>query len=772
MTKILIFSTAYFPFVGGAEVAVKEISDRLGNEKFSDRGGPVFGWDLITVKFNRKSPRFEKIGNINVYRVGLGIGAADKFLLPFLGFLKALKLERENRYNIAWSIMASQASVAAAFFKIFNPRVKLILTLQEGDEEEHLKRYVLGIDFLYKILIRPWHSLVFKKADYITAISGYLKDRAVRNGVKCGVEIVPNGVDVDKFQIPNYPGRVPRSRAGKLQINFKTQISNFKKKLGISEDEKIIITTSRLVEKNGIEDLIGAIDILVNRSKLPVKLLICGEGELEEKLKKIVGTGHRPVLTDKVLFLGQIGHRELPQYLWASDVFCRPSLSEGLGNSFLEAMAAGIPVVATPVGGILDFLIDGQTGWFCKVKDPESIAEKIKYILDEKNREEVSRVIANAKKMVEEKYNWDNIALKMNNIFNALKIFRKQKKELAMEETGRKLKVLIATGIFPPDIGGPAKYAKNLSEEFLKRGNEVKVLAYKTEKKLPIGIRHCLYFFRVVFNLHKTDLIIALDTFSVGLPAVLAAKIFRKKIIIRTGGDFLWETYVEKTGNLITLKEFYYKKPKLPIKHRLIASFEKFALRNACALAFNSLWQKEIFERVYSLDKARTFVIENHYGEKVEGVEPEEKNFLFAGRRIKFKNLKTLEEVFEELKREGRDVKLEIVDNLSHNELMDKIRHSYALVVPSITDFAPNFIIEGLSFNKPFILTKECGLVDKFKDFGVFVNPFDKDDIKNKILFLAEDKNYNEHKSRIENFNFTNSWQEIADEFLKIYENL
>ncbi|MBU4370184.1 hypothetical protein KKG58_05580, partial [Patescibacteria group bacterium] len=104
--------------------------------------------------------------------------------------------------------------------------------------------------------------------------------------------------------------------------------------------------------------------------------------------------------------------------------------------------------------------------------------------------------------------------------------------------------------------------------------------------------------------------------------------------------------------------------------------------------------------------------------------------------------------------------------------LMDKIRHSYALVVPSITDFAPNFIIEGLSFNKPFILTKECGFVDKFKDFGVFVNPFDKDDIKNKILYLAEKENYDLQKSKIADFNFTHSWRRIADEFLEIYKKI
>lgn len=334
------------------------------------------------------------------------------------------------------------------------------------------------------------------------------------------------------------------------------------------------------------------------------------------------------------------------------------------------------------------------------------------------------------------------------------------------------MKILIATGIYPPDIGGPAQYAKHLAEEFSRQGHKVKVAAYNFEKKLPVGIRHCFYFLKIIPAVLKTDLIIALDMFSVGLPAVLAAKIFGKKTIIRVGGDFLWETYVEKTGNLITLKDFYFQKPKLPLKHKFIALFQKFALRNAGVLAFNTSWQKELFQDVYDLDALKTFVIENYYGEKSEGVEPKEKNFLFGGRRIKFKNLKILQKIFEEFEGESGEIKLEIINNLSHGDLLEKIKHSYALIVPSISDFAPNFIIEGLIANRPFILTKNCGLTDKLRDIGIFIDPFSKDDIKSKILFLADGKNYLEYKNRIKSFNFTHFWHEIASEFLDIYKKL
>ena len=157
------------------------------------------------------------------------------------------------------------------------------------------------------------------------------------------------------------------------------------------------------------------------------------------------------------------------------------------------------------------------------------------------------------------------------------------------------MKILICTGIYPPDIGGPAQYAKNLADEFVKRGNKVKVLAFGLEKKLPTGIRHLFYFCRVVLSLSKVDFIVILDTFSVGWPTVLAAKIFGKKTILRTGGDFLWENYVEDTGNMVLLNDFYDKLPKLPLKHKIIKVLQKFVLKNCSAIIFSTEFQKNIF---------------------------------------------------------------------------------------------------------------------------------------------------------------------------------
>ncbi|MDD4900796.1 MAG: glycosyltransferase family 4 protein [Patescibacteria group bacterium] len=384
MKKILIFSTAYLPMVGGAEIAVKELTDRIVGYEF----------DLITSRLDRKLPIFERLGGVNVYRVGFG-NKFDKFLLPLFGLWRSIRLDRVKHYQIIFSLLASQASIAAALFKIIQPDKKLVLNLQEGDEEEHLKRYALGNDLLYRIFIRPWHLLVFKKADLVVALSGYLKNRALANGVKCQVEVVPNGVDVKKFKVEN----------------LKFKIKELKDKLNIKESDKVIITISRLVKKNGVGDLIEAVRYLPAN----VKLIIIGGGELESSCKLKIS---HLKLADRVIMLGAMNNGVVPEYLAIADVFVRPSLSEGQGISFLEAMAAGVPVVATPVGGIVDFLHDGQTGLFCEVNNSQSIAEKVKIYLA--NRELTEKIKTQARELIIKKYDWGLISERMKNIFNEL----------------------------------------------------------------------------------------------------------------------------------------------------------------------------------------------------------------------------------------------------------------------------------------------------------------------------------------------------------------
>ncbi len=368
--KVLVLSLTYLPYIGGAEVAIKEISSRL--EGF-------FTFDVLTARLDRKLPKYEQIDGIGVYRVGVGHKTIDKYIFTFFGFFKALRLHLKNRYSIVWSIMAAYSSFSA-LFRIFT-KAKVVLTLQEGDPIE----YITGLK-RFKIFL-PAYKIYFKLVNKVTVISSFLGNWAEYLGVKKEkIVLVPNGVDFKKFS----------------EIDKKKDGGN-----------KVIFTASRLVEKNGVEDLIKAVSLLNDPQ---IVLRIAGDGPLRKQLEKLA----KELNLESNIFLGKIEHEKTLKYYAQADVFCRPSLSEGFGNVFPEAMAAGIPIIATPVGGILDFLKDKETGWFCKVKNPESIADKIRYILDENNVNEVNMVVSNAKKMVKEKYTWDKISEQMNKVFKEL----------------------------------------------------------------------------------------------------------------------------------------------------------------------------------------------------------------------------------------------------------------------------------------------------------------------------------------------------------------
>jgi glycosyltransferase involved in cell wall biosynthesis len=177
------------------------------------------------------------------------------------------------------------------------------------------------------------------------------------------------------------------------------------------------------------------------------------------------------------------------------------------------------------------------------------------------------------------------------------------------------VKIVIATPLWPPEIGGPAQYAANLSREFEAKGHEVVVVKFNEVRRWPSGLRHLLYFAKIWRALWGADWCLALDTFSVALPSVLAGKLLGKKVLIRTGGDFLWENYVERTGDLVLLRDFYLTRlGKLNFKERLVFSLSRWVVRHAALLVFSTEWQRQIWLKPYGLELGRTKMVENYYG--------------------------------------------------------------------------------------------------------------------------------------------------------------
>jgi glycosyltransferase involved in cell wall biosynthesis len=330
------------------------------------------------------------------------------------------------------------------------------------------------------------------------------------------------------------------------------------------------------------------------------------------------------------------------------------------------------------------------------------------------------------------------------------------------------MRILIATGIYPPDIGGPAQYAKHLKEEFEASGHDVAVKFFRLERMLPTGLRHLYYFFKIFPAVLKSEVVFALDTFSVALPAILAAEILGKKFIIRTGGDFLWESYVERTGDLVLLKNFYRTSiGKFSRKEKLIFKLTGWVLRNSTAVIFSTKWQKDIFSEPYKLDSKKLFIVENFYGPKEISRPFSEKNFIAGTRPLKWKNEARLSQAFNKVKTNDESL---IYDNTTkpYELFMDRLSSAYAVILVSLGDVSPNLILDAIRYNKPFIVTRETGLYDRIQSCAIFVDPENVDDIAQKIVWLSNESNYKSQESKIREFNFTHPWSEIAKEFIDI----
>lgn len=374
MKRVLIFSLAYYPHIGGAEIAIKEITDRISDMEFH----------MLTLNLGNEVTD-EKIGNIFVHRLGNGSSYFSKILFIPRAAYAARLMHRVYDFDFFWAMM-SYMSLPIVLLRFIGVRTPYIITLQEGDPFKHMFNRWFILPF------RPLLSIGFRKASAIQSISSYLTIWAKRMGFKDKVTIIGNGVDIARF----------------VQMHIRP----------LTEKDVILVTTSRLVHKNAIDDVIRALVLLPEQ----IRFRIYGVGKEERNLVKLAE--HLGV-SPRIEFNGFIEHEKLPAVLQECDIFVRPSRSEGMGNSFIEAMAAGLPVIATQEGGIADFLFDARrnprertTGWAVDKDSPEQIALAVKDILA--HPEQVARVKEEAKKLVSEKYDWNIVSRKMKTLFESL----------------------------------------------------------------------------------------------------------------------------------------------------------------------------------------------------------------------------------------------------------------------------------------------------------------------------------------------------------------
>lgn len=230
------------------------------------------------------------------------------------------------------------------------------------------------------------------------------------------------------------------------------------------------------------------------------------------------------------------------------------------------------------------------------------------------------------------------------------------------------MKILIATGIFPPDIGGPATYSKLLSEELPKRGIEVKILSFSSVRHLPKIIRHIAYGIKLLACGRNVDIIFAQDPFSVGFPAALASKILRKKFLLKVVGDYAWEQHQQKNNAVfVTPDEFQSKKFDFITEIR--RGVEKYVARSANKIIVPSQYLKKIVS-MWGINPEKIFVIYNAVDFKEIKTSKEEARkildisgriLISAGRLVPWKGFDSIIDIMPSLLNNFSDTKLIIV---------------------------------------------------------------------------------------------------------------
>lgn len=375
----------YLPVLGGFEVFLKNIVERIGEHT-----------DMFVITGQVAGvPAVEKHGKATIIRKASLYPLRD---LSYSSYWYILSMMPILLFYTIYLTIAKRATLlhANGFFSGLIclavravTGVPYVLTIQSADFTIYHEE--VGLNFIVK-LQDFFERMVYRHAAVCHAVSHDLCAHYKRQGAKECV-MIPNGVETTLFK------PITSSEEQKVVCA----------KYNLPQDAFIITNISRLEPKNGVEEEIDALALLVAEHP-NLLLVLIGDGSKRAELE---AHAREKGIEKHVRFTGQIPYGDVGPLIAASDAFARTPRAEGFGIVFLEAMAAGIPVLATRTGGIPDFIEHGVTGLLCEVRDPQAIAGELKKLITDNALRE--RLVANATKMVHERYDWDVIAERVNN---------------------------------------------------------------------------------------------------------------------------------------------------------------------------------------------------------------------------------------------------------------------------------------------------------------------------------------------------------------------
>ncbi len=339
--KILLINYEYPPLGGGAGNVtfyfLREFS-RYSNLQV----------DLITSSTGQA--RFEKFSpNINIHFLDIGKNTdwhyqttRELLMFSWQAFFLARKLNRDRQYHLMHAFFGVPCGFIAGLLGI-----PYIVSLCGSD----VPFYNLRFRWLDRLIFRNLSLCIWHKASGVVSNSEGLKELAAKTSPNQKISVIYNGIDTERF--------TPKEK---------------------SRDSFVILSTSRLIQRKGLEYLIAGFAEF-QKGVTNTKLILVGTGNLEAQLRKEAG---QLGLSPKVEFKGTISHEELPKVYQDADVFVLPSFNEGMSNAVLEAMASGLPIITTDTGGTKE-LVDERNGIIVRKGSSEDIFHAMERIHSKKD---------------------------------------------------------------------------------------------------------------------------------------------------------------------------------------------------------------------------------------------------------------------------------------------------------------------------------------------------------------------------------------------------
>lgn len=376
------------------------------------------------------------------------------------------------------------------------------------------------------------------------------------------------------------------------------------------------------------------------------------------------------------------------------------------------------------------------------------------------------------------------------------------------------MRLVITTGIFEPESGGPATYAPVLAGRLVAAGHDVTVITYSdtpyldTDAKYPFKLIRVVrgnkllnrvhFFFAVLTCARECDLIYTLDWFAAGVPVMMAARYLNKPYIVRVGGDYAWEQkYLESGAPPVTLKDFYETRLYRRAAYRIAFYMIRSVLRGASHIVFNSDAQRSLYAHYYDLQADVLSTINNPVphtdGAPIVRDAPT-KEIVYWGRLIVMKNVGSLVRAFaqaalpaeytltiigdgpqkapllsliKELHLEGR---VHIEPAMPKEEAFKRVRNARAYVLPSWTDISPTQVYEALSMGLPSLVTQE-NYLPIHDQLPQMIDPRSIEDIADKLKMLTDDTRYAAFSSAFTAIHFDHDWGKVVGEHTALFES-